>query len=111
MSDESDPVYDDGQIVCHSDELVIRRYYPWGSKRIPYTSLKGIDTLPLVGVNEGRRWRIWGSGDFVHWWNLDPSRPHKELALVLDVGGRVRPTITPDDPEAVEHIVNEHVQR
>jgi hypothetical protein len=27
------------------------------------------------------------------------------LALVIDVGHRVRPTITPDDPAAVERIL------
>jgi hypothetical protein len=27
------------------------------------------------------------------------------LALVIDVGHHVRPTITPDDPEAVERIL------
>jgi hypothetical protein len=28
--------------------------------------------------------------------------------LVLDVGGRIRPTITPDDPAAVESIISDH---
>jgi hypothetical protein len=45
----------------------------------------------------------------VHWWNLDRGRPTKDVALVLDVGGRIRPTITPDDPETVERILAEHV--
>jgi hypothetical protein len=56
-----------------------------------------------------RKWRIWGSGDFVHWWNRDLQRPNKTVALVLDVGRRVRPTITPDDPETVELIIKEHL--
>jgi hypothetical protein len=103
-------IYDDGRIACDEEALVIRRYYPWGSKRIAYPSVRGVESLPLVGANSVRRWRIWGSGDFVHWWNLDPSRRHKKVALVLDVGGRVRPTITPDDPEAVERCINEHVR-
>ena len=68
-----------------------------------------MDTLPLTGSSTVRRWRLWGSGDFVHWWNLDPNRPRKQAALVLDVGRRVRPTITPDDPEAVERILARHL--
>lgn len=60
--------------------------------------------MALSGI-QGRG-RIWGSGDFVHWWNLDPTRPHKSVALVLDVGGRVRPTITPDDPERVAQLLH-----
>jgi hypothetical protein len=31
------------------------------------------------------------------------------VALVLDVGHRIRPTITPDDPETVERILREPV--
>jgi hypothetical protein len=63
----------------------------------------------LTGANKVRRWRIWGSGDFVHWWNLDPHRPTKDTALVIDIGARVRPTITPDDAARVERIVRSHI--
>ena len=110
MPESQQGTYDDGLIACDEHGIVIRRYYPWGAKRIPYGVLKGVDNLPLTGVNKVRRWRIWGSGDFVHWWNLDPSRIHKTMALVLDVGGRVRPTITPDDPQAVERILKDRLQ-
>jgi hypothetical protein len=110
MADQHSVVYDDGRIICDEEGLVIRRYYPWGAKRIPYASIKGVEQLALTGRNKVRRWRIWGSGDFVHWWNLDPSRTHKETALVLDIGHRVRPTITPDDPQAVERHLKEHLQ-
>jgi len=55
------------------------------------------------------RGRIWGSSDFVHWYNLDPNRTKKAEALELDVGGRVVPTITPDDPDAVERILVAHL--
>ena len=100
--------YDDGRIACDADGITIRWYYPWGAKRIPYGSIKAVDQLPLTGASRLRKWRLWGSGDFVHWWNLDPGRIHKEMALVLDVGGRLRPTITPDDPDEVERILREH---
>jgi hypothetical protein len=99
--------YDDGGIRCDDQGLTIRRYYPWGTKRIRYTSIRGVETLSLTGPNRVRKWRIWGSGDFIHWWNLDPRRPEKSVALVIDVGRRVRPTITPDDPTAVARILTE----
>lgn len=105
MDSDGGMTYDDGRVACDKDKLVIRHYYLWGSKRIPYSSIRGVQQLPLTGINKVRRWRIWGSGDFVHWWNLDPERPHKDLALVLDVGRKVRPTITPDDPGSVENIL------
>jgi hypothetical protein len=31
------------------------------------------------------------------------------MALVIDVGRRVRPTITPDDPDVVERVLAERV--
>ena len=102
-------LYDDGRISCDEAGIRIGWYYLWGAKRIRYGSIKAVQNLSLSGVNKARRWRIWGSGDFIHWWNLDPGRPHKDVALVLDVGRRIRPTITPDDPEAVERILREHV--
>ena len=102
-------LYDDGRISCDPDGIRIAWYYLWGAKRIPYASIRAVNRLPLTGVNTVRRWRLWGSGDFRHWWNLDPGRTRKHVALVLDVGGHIRPTITPDDPDAVLRILTEHV--
>jgi hypothetical protein len=110
MADGHKPAYDDGRIVCDDAGLLIRWYYLWGAKRIPYTALKGLSELPLTGASKVRRWRLWGSGDFLHWWNLDPGRPHKSMALVLDTGHHIRPTITPDNPDSVERILREHLQ-
>jgi hypothetical protein len=46
------------------------------------------------------RWRTWGSGDLVHWLNLDPGRRHKQQGFVVDLGRRAKPVVTPDDPDA-----------
>jgi hypothetical protein len=99
-------LYDDGKIACSETSLIIRRYYPWGAKTIPYSTIRSVERLSPLGV---RKWRLWGSGDFVHWWNLDRGRPKKELAIVIDTGHRMRPTITPDDPPTVERILTEHL--
>lgn len=103
--------YSDGRIKCDASGITIGWYYLWGAKRVPYGSIKAVERLPLTGVNAIRRWRIWGSGDFVHWWNLDPGRTRKKMALVLDTGHRIRPTITPDDPDAVERILDQRARR
>jgi hypothetical protein len=109
MRQEFTTGYDDGGVHCDSQGLDIRRYYPWGTKRISYTSVKGVTRMPLTGRNRIRKWRIWGSGDLVHWWNFDPRRPAKDTALVIDTGHRVFPTITPDDPDTVERILTAHL--
>jgi hypothetical protein len=100
-------LYDDGKIACDDEALFIDRYYPWGEKRIPYSEIESVSRLPLSGASRVRRWRLWGSGDLRHWWNLDPDRPKKDLALVIDNGHRILPTITPEDPAKVEGIIDE----
>ena len=56
------------------------------------------------------RWRIWGSGDLSlrHWFNLDWRRPCKQIGLLLDLGRRMQPVITPDEPEQVVAVLREH---
>lgn len=44
--------YGDGKIACTDRELVIRKYYfPFGTKRIPYSAIKEARQVPM---------RIWG---------------------------------------------------
>jgi hypothetical protein len=101
-------LYDDGNIACDDSGLIVRRYYPWGTKTIPYGSIRSVIRRPLSPVRG--KWRIWGSGDFVHWWNFDARRPRKSLALDIDAGRHFHPTITPDDPDAVDRIITSHLK-
>ncbi len=93
--------YDDGGVACTADALVIRRYYfPYGSRRIPYSSIGDVRRVPLTFM--AGRYRIWGSGDLTHWFNLDADRSGKEVAFIIKVAGRrIKPVITPRDPDAV----------
>ena len=100
-------LYDDGRITLDDRGLVIRWYYLWGPKEIPYRSIRSIRSFTMSGVRG--KWRIWGSGDFVHWWNLDPGRPGKDTAIEIDTGRRILPTISPDDPATVIRVLEEHV--
>ena len=91
--------YHDGRIECTDDEVRIRGYYfPWGTKRIPYTSVRSLERFAMTALRG--KGRIWGSGDLKHWANLDPGRPRKSAGFFLDVGARVIPFVTPDDPDA-----------
>lgn len=100
-------IYDDGRIACDDEGITIRWYYLWGAKRIPFQAIRSARTFPLKPIRG--KWRVWGSGDLVHWYNLDGSRPDKETGIEIDAGGRVRPCITPDDVETVTRIIAEHV--
>jgi hypothetical protein len=104
-------LYDDGLVTLDLDGLTIERYYfPLGaSKRIPYAQIKGVQERHM-GALTGKG-RLWGSGDLRHWFPLDPSRPQKEKALVLDVGTWVRPVITPEYPDRVLALLQERTAR
>jgi hypothetical protein len=90
--------YDDGRVACTDQEIIIRHYYPLGAKHIKYHAIRQVRVAPLGFMG---RCRIHGSGDLVHWFNFDPRRPRQDVALVIYLDGKVRPVITPDDPERV----------
>ena len=98
--------YDDGRIACDDHELTIRWYYPWGAKHLPYRTIRAATVFTLAPVRG--KWRLWGSGDFVHWYNLDGNRPNKARGIEIDAGGRCRPCITPDDVDEVVRILAVH---
>ncbi len=102
-----DDIYRDRWIACTQDAVHIRGYYfPWGGKTIPYSEIRSVRRVemgPLSGQG-----RIWGTANPTLWASLDPARGGKAEALILDVGRRVRPFITPDDLDAVETAIREH---
>jgi hypothetical protein len=99
--------YRDPWIECGPEAIRIRGYYfPWGTKRIPYQSLRAVRRVD-VGALTGKG-RIWGTANPRYWASLDPRRPRKKVALILDLGRRVRPFVTPDDPDAFEAAIREH---
>jgi hypothetical protein len=98
--------YNDGNIECDGKGIRVRGYYfPWGTKVIPYSAVKGVQRVSL-GTLRGKL-RIWGTGNMKYWANLDTKRPSKSVGLILDLGKAVKPFITPDDADAVETLVRE----
>jgi hypothetical protein len=97
--------YREKGIVCGSDNLEIRHYYLWGSKRVSYRSIVGVQRVTLTALKG--RGRIWGTANMDYWTNLDTQRPSKTEGLLLDLGKRVKPLITPDDADQVETIIRE----
>ncbi|MGC1286440.1 MAG: hypothetical protein WA895_26295 [Streptosporangiaceae bacterium] len=99
--------YDDGKVACTDQELVIRNYYFFfmGAKHIPYSAIREARRVRLGTMG---RWRIHGSGDFVHWFNFDVRRPRKDSAIVIHLDKVIRPVITPDDPDRVAAVLAEH---
>jgi hypothetical protein len=101
--------YQDRWIECNDQEVRIRGYYfPWGTKTIPYVSVRSLERFTMTAVRG--KGRIWGSGDLRHWANLDPQRSRKSVGFFVNLGRRVIPFLTPDDPDAFERVLRQHVQ-
>ena len=92
-------MYADRWIRCTDEGITVRGYYfPWGAKHIPYDTIRGIRRVAM-SFSRGKG-RVWGTASPTLWASFDPGRGKKSTALVLDVGKRVRPFLTPDDPAA-----------
>jgi len=50
----------------------------------------------------------WPSTTLQYCASLNPSRPGKKKALILDTGHGILPFITPDDPDAVAAVISDH---
>ena len=99
--------YHDRWIDCPAGEIRIRAYYfPWGTKRIPYSSLTSIRRVAISAMHG--QFRIWGTANPRYWAGLDPSRPSKQVGFVIDLGKAVCPFVTPEDPDAFEAAVRSH---
>lgn len=100
--------YQDDRIQCTDTAVRIGWYYPWGSKRVRYDSIRSLDRFALSAMRG--KLRIWGTGTFTYWANLDPGRPKKDVGFYLETGRHIRPLVTPDDPDGFEKVVREHLR-
>jgi hypothetical protein len=98
-------LYRDKWISCTDEAIVIRWYYLWGTKSIPYAAIKAARVVTLAPTRG--KGRIWGTANPQYWASLDPRRWRKRAALIVDTGGAVQPYLTPDDVGAVAAIVKE----
>jgi hypothetical protein len=98
--------YADRWISCDENGLKVRSYYLWGAKTIPYSSINGVQRVDLSALKG--KLRIWGTSNMSYWASLDPGRPKKDVGMVLDLGKRVKPFLTPDDVDTVIGIITAH---
>lgn len=88
--------------------VVVRRYYwPLGWKRILYTEIEDFSRRPLK-MWQGQH-RVHGIDLRGRWYSRDNRRGEKELAIDLDIGARIRPVLTPEDPDKVLEILSQRL--
>ena len=92
-------------IICDETAIKILRYYPLVAKRIPFSSIRGVQRVALSALR-GRA-RLWGTMNLRYWANLDMKRTKKSEGLILDLGKRVKPYITPDDTDRLEALLRQ----
>lgn len=105
----TDALYDDGGLLLDEGGLTIRRYYfPWaGAKRIAYNAIRHVEARPM-GWLTGRG-RGWGTSHPGYWFPLDIRRAGKRTLLVFDLGRRVKPCVTPEEPDRVIKLLRSRV--
>src|SRR5260370_8145299 len=98
-------LYRDKWSTCTEDASEDRWYYLWGAKRIPYSAIKSA-RLATLSPTRGRA-RIWGTANPRYWASLDPQRPTKRAALIIDTGGPVHAYLPPPDSDAAPATAND----
>jgi hypothetical protein len=104
-----DALYDDGGFMLDDEGVTIRRYYfPWaGPKRIPYRTIRHVEVRPMNWLTG--RGRGWGTAHPGYWFPLDLGRLSKRTLLVFNLGRRVKPCVTPDEPDRVIELLRSRV--
>jgi hypothetical protein len=98
--------YQDRSIGIGNATLTIRGYYfPGAVRRIPLSQVRSVQRVEMSALSG--KGRIWGTANPGYWANFDARRPRKSVAFLIDVGKRVKPFVTPDDPEAFTSALRE----
>ena len=95
-------VYSDKRIEVGDTGVRMKWYYfPFGTKTVAFNAIDRVLEHDMGTGAGGGRWRIWGSGDLKHWMPLDSARRRKTWMYIFILNGsRMRPCLTPDEPEA-----------
>lgn len=99
-------LYHDRYIDCDAEGVRVRWYYfPFGTKHVRYADIVQVTRVPLSRFRG--QLRIWGTSTFRYWASLDPSRPKKTIGFILETRSRIRPFLTPDDPDGFARALQE----
>ena len=97
-------LYEDEYIVCDDNAITIHWYYfPIGSKRIPYNTIRSIQEESMEFWTGGGR--IWGMGLSPYWFHLDWKCPLKTKCIIIDDGNWIKSIITPNEHNTVMRIL------
>ena len=103
-------LYEDDVVRLDETGITILGYYwPFGRKLIPYDDIDEFSLRPLKAWHG--QFRVHGIDLRGRWYSRDRHRGEKEMAIDLDLGTRIRPVLTPDDPDGVVEILRAQLDR
>ena len=76
-------LYSDKLIEIREDTILFRDYYfpTCSSKTLKYSDIEKIEIVNPTIISG--KYRIWGSGDFLHWFPRDTSRSKRDVIYIL----------------------------
>jgi len=99
-------IYSDGLVEITTDNILLRKYYfPTFTSKI--IEISDIDFVEVVkpGLFTGK-YRIWGTGDFTHWFPLDLARSKRDsIFIVHRKGKKMLIGFTVEDSNTVKSIL------
>ena len=101
----ADVIYSDRLVEITKGSILFRNYYfPFGSKRVPFSDVDNIVAKETTWRNG--KWRIHGTVDFLTWFPRDWKRPSRDrIFFVSFPNKRRRIGFTVEDSETVAKIL------
>ena len=109
VGDVGESLYEDSTLSLHDRGITIRGYYfPLAAaKRIPYNDVRQVEIRTMNWLTG--KGRLWGTANPRYWLALDMRRLAKHTLLCFDLGRRVKPCVSPDDPDRVIELLRGRV--
>jgi hypothetical protein len=104
-------IYQDKFITITHDEITINYYYLWYpmSKKINFSTVKNVDLINLTLFSG--RFKFWGINHLMYWYHMDINRHSKKEGIILDLGRRIKPAITPNNVIQVYEILLDRLEK
>ena len=103
-------LYADKLIEIREDEIIFHKYYfpTMSDKIVKFQDIEKIEVREPILKNG--KFRIWGTGDFQHWFPMDSQRSKREAIYILyRKGKKIRIGFTVEDSEKVTKLLKEKI--
>ena len=103
-------LYSDKLIVIKKDSILFRYYYfpTLSGKLVHFRDIEKIVIKKPTFITG--KYRIWGTGDFIHWFPFDGKRSIRDVIFILyKKNKKIRIGFTVEDSKKVLYILKERI--